>query len=83
MQMWSGNNEEKNWSRSMKSEAKYRAISLMDRMFNIPEGYSSGLTKMFVESIIEAAVAEMKASTELSSADDLREVTKKIEEVQG
>lgn len=83
MQMWSGNNEEKNWSRSMKSEAKYRAISLMDRMFNIPEGYSSGLTNMLVESIIEAAVAEMKASTELSSVDHLREVTKKIEEVQG
>lgn len=65
----------------MKSEAKYRAISLMDRLFNIPEGYSNGVTKMFVESIIEAAVAEMKASTELSSADHLRDAAKKMQEV--
>lgn len=67
----------------MKSEAKYRAISLMDRLFNIPEGYSNGVTKMFVESIIEAAVAEIKASTEQSSADHLRDAAKKMEEVQG
>jgi hypothetical protein len=45
----------------MKSEAKYEAIRLMDRMFNIPEGYSNGVTNMLVESIIKAAVYECRA----------------------
>ena len=39
---------------------KGTAIALLDRMFNIPEGYSSGITNMIVENIIKAAVEQLK-----------------------
>lgn len=47
----------------MKNKPKEDAIKWLDRMFGIPEGYSNGMTRIIVESIIKAAVNECRAES--------------------
>ena len=47
---------------------KQEAIRLMHRMFGIQNGASNGMVESLVDSIIKAAVAEIRATTEESSA---------------
>lgn len=62
------------------SNPKHEAIRLMHRMFGIQNGASNGMVEQIVDCIIKAAVAEIRATTEESSVDHLRDAAKMMEE---
>ena len=61
----------------MKNNSKAEAIKRLDRMFNIPEGYSNGMTGKVVESIIKAAVDECRAESD-TRTEKLESALKRI-----
>jgi hypothetical protein len=44
------------------SELESEAVRLLDSMFNIPDGFSSGVTNRIVECIISAAILRISAA---------------------